>query len=58
MQASYDHLNTIQTLETGESIPFYSKVEPGALEATKTKIQSILQEAEDNNFIINLKRKQ
>ena len=51
MEACFNHLNAVQTLETGEVTPFYSKVEPKALEKTINKIQLVLQEAENNNII-------
>ena len=51
MSAARKHLGSNHELESGETIPFYSKVEPESIDNAKNKLKNILQEALDNNII-------
>ena len=51
MKAAEEHLESKHELPNGDKIPFYTKVEPEALESTKSKIKKVLQEGLDNQII-------
>ena len=51
MKAAQKHLSATNETENGEQIPFYTKVQPEAVEEVANKIDNIIKEAVDNYIL-------